>query len=135
MNDYLDFLTPNKLCAGLSLLEISSLMNLISTKTYIPGQNICVEGEIAKEIYFIVEGEVEIIKVDGKTQESYPITTLTSGAIIGEISLLNHHPRSATMTALTPVTLLVLSFEDLYQLKESKLINNQIIYSLYTTKF
>ena len=128
MNNYLNFLEKNKLFSGLSSTETSNLMNLISPQHYESGQDICAEGDVAESMYIIFEGEVEIWKKDEKSQDSYIITTLTSGVNIGELSFLNDKPRSATITTLTPVTILVLPFKALSSLKESQLIQEQILY-------
>ena len=51
----------------------------------------------------IVEGEANVKRNQRK------IATLGPGEAIGELSLLDHGPRTATVEAATPMTLLVLS--------------------------
>jgi len=61
------------------------------------GDYITIVGEFADEMYFIKEGEVEVLATDGKTR----IAILREGAYFGEIGLLITGKRSVTVRALT----------------------------------
>jgi CRP/FNR family cyclic AMP-dependent transcriptional regulator len=68
------------------------------------------EGDGGDCVYFVIEGELEVIKesaVDGK--EGVVISTLSKGQSIGEMSVIEKTPRSATVRARTPTTVLTLS--------------------------
>ena len=68
-----------------------------------PAQTVVIrEGDGTDAMFVIVEGEVLVER--GGVQ----LATLTRGAHFGEMSLLNQRPRSATVTASTPVQALVL---------------------------
>jgi CRP-like cAMP-binding protein len=60
------------------------------------------QGETGRECFVIVEGEVKVER-NGKK-----IGSLGPGACIGELSLLDKGPRTATATAQSPLTVLVL---------------------------
>jgi ATP-binding cassette subfamily B protein len=62
-----------------------------------PGDYIVRVGEYADKMYFIKEGEVEILATDNKTR----IGILRSGAYFGEIGLLLTQKRTVTVRALT----------------------------------
>jgi CRP/FNR family transcriptional regulator, cyclic AMP receptor protein len=68
-----------------------------------PGKVLCKEGEIGEEFFVIVDGEVEVTK-NGKR-----LATRGGGEFFGEIALLEEIPRTATVTARTPVRLFVLT--------------------------
>ena len=60
---------------------------------------ICEEGDIGDFFYLIVTGEAEV------TRHGQLLTTLKEGDIFGEMSLLTGEPRSATVSASTPMEL------------------------------
>jgi len=59
------------------------------------GQTIFSEGQAGDVMYIVKEGEVDIV-VHGKTVE-----TIRSGDIVGEMALIDRHPRSASAVART----------------------------------
>ena len=66
--------------------------------------------------FFIVEGHAEVSKqLDNKKAI---VAKLSSGRSIGEMSLLDGNTRSATVKALTDLTLIVLKREDFMTLME-----------------
>ncbi len=67
------------------------------------GSVLCRQGSIGREFLVIVEGEVAI-EVDGRQ-----MATVGSGSFVGERALLEHSARNATVTALTPLIVLVLN--------------------------
>jgi CRP-like cAMP-binding protein len=61
------------------------------------GEELTREGEEGREFIILLDGEVEVSR-DGQV-----ITTLGPGSHFGEIALMAHRPRTATITAKTPV--------------------------------
>jgi CRP/FNR family cyclic AMP-dependent transcriptional regulator len=67
------------------------------------GKVLCEEGTTGGEAFVILEGDVEIVK------GSRRVTMRGAGDIVGEIALVLDVPRIATVTALTPLRVFVLS--------------------------
>ena len=66
------------------------------------GKVLCEEGALGREFFFILDGTA-IVRRGGRKA-----ATLGPGHYFGELSLLDRKPRSATVTAETGMTLLVL---------------------------
>jgi len=70
------------------------------------GAEIIREGEVGESIYIVVEGRVHVTKGDK------PVAELSEREVFGEMALLDPAPRSATVKALSDVTLLTIRRED-----------------------
>jgi CRP/FNR family transcriptional regulator, cyclic AMP receptor protein len=91
---------------GLSRKELTQLARVSEDMEIDAGKVLCKEGEIGHEFFVIVEGEVEV-KRKGKS-----LGTRGDGDFLGEIALLQETPRTATVTAKTPLRVFVLTSKD-----------------------
>ncbi len=91
---------------GLSRKELTQLARASEDLEVEPGKVLCKEGEVGREFFVIVEGELKV------TRRGRRIRKMTSGEFLGEIALLEDMPRTATVTAETPVRLFVLTGRD-----------------------
>jgi len=89
------------------------------------------EGAHGGYMFFIVEGEVEVIKqFDTK---KHTIAKLSRGRSVGEMSLIDGSPRSATVKAVSPLKLIVLKREDFNKLNEEEpAIANKVLMGIAT---
>ena len=102
-------LTPERVCA------LGARMTACQCKE---GDVIVNQGEPGDALYLIVAGKAEAV-VRPPEGSAQPMGTLVVGDFFGEISLLENKPRSATVVALTPMSLLRLerpAFEAFMQL-------------------
>ena len=99
------------LFSGLTAGEIADVMRLLSAQTVEPGATIVRRGEPGRSMYFIAAGEVEIELPKERVR-------LGVGHFFGEIAVLRHARRSATVIALTRTNLLVLNGNDLHALMD-----------------
>jgi CRP/FNR family transcriptional regulator, cyclic AMP receptor protein len=88
---------------GLSDKELNEVAMRTEDLDFPAGKVLCREGEIGSEFYVIMDGEAEVTR-DGTSVASYG-----SGDFFGEISLVEDVPRTATVTATTPVRCFVLT--------------------------
>jgi CRP/FNR family transcriptional regulator, cyclic AMP receptor protein len=65
------------------------------------GTVLCEQGRVAQECWAVVSGEATVEVGGGQL-----LAVVGPGEMIGEMGLLDHLPRSATVTATTPMTLL-----------------------------
>jgi CRP/FNR family transcriptional regulator, cyclic AMP receptor protein len=91
---------------GLSRKDLTRLARVSEDLEVEPGKVLCKEGETGQEFFVIVDGKVRI------TRKGRRIATRGSGNFVGEIALLEDVPRTATVTAETPVRLFVLTRKD-----------------------
>jgi voltage-gated potassium channel len=104
----------------LNAVEIGAIVDMLHLFTAMPGQLIFEEGDEGDSMYFIVSGEVEVT-IGGHSRLEQ------AGDFFGEIALLYHEKRSATVVAKTFVELLRLDARDIDTLLESNQeIKNQI---------
>jgi CRP/FNR family cyclic AMP-dependent transcriptional regulator len=90
------------LFAGLNRREITRLATMVEELQVEAGRVLCREGNPGSEFFVIAEGRAEA------TLRDEHLAYLGAGAFFGELSLLDRGPRSATITAVTPMHLLVL---------------------------
>jgi CRP-like cAMP-binding protein len=77
-----------------------------------PGEIVFKEGEKGDYVCFIVDGVIEVIKKTERGKDIV-ISTLSKGRSIGEMSIIDDSPRSATVKSKTKSTLITLSQEKL----------------------
>jgi CRP-like cAMP-binding protein len=71
-------------------------------RTLGPGTVLCEQGRVAQCCYVILDGEAEV-EVGGRL-----VATVGPGQTIGEMGLIDRLPRSASVTALTDMSVLVI---------------------------
>lgn len=99
--------------------ELSKLSSRLEEYTFKSGDIIIREGEVEEEenrrMYIIRKGEVEVLKEDW-TMNQKRVNILKEGDYFGEMSLIDNEPRSATIRAISKVTIYSsLSHSDLKQ--------------------
>lgn len=70
---------------------------------YLPNDAILRENEASQDVYFILDGEVQIsTKIGEEIDKILPgLARLTKGDFFGELAMFDGEPRSAEVTALT----------------------------------
>lgn len=105
----LEMLGEIPLFRGCSKDELKHIDRAATQTEYGAGHVLCIEGAVGRELIMLIDGEAEVQR-GGKV-----VTTVGPGAFIGEMSLLDGGPRSATVTTTTEVKALVLPTREFWQ--------------------
>ena len=100
MVDKVDLLARMPLFAGLAPDELAQIAALTEDVEVAAGTVLTHEGRYEGWFYLVVAGTVEIARGGAA------VDTVGAGDFVGEISLLDAGPRTATATTLTPCELL-----------------------------
>jgi CRP-like cAMP-binding protein len=91
------------------------LERFIGTLAVLPmatGQFVFHEGDAARELFVVLDGEVEVLKRSRNGRETR-VAVLGPRDVFGEMSVVDLQPRSASVRALSPGRLIRVTSEDL----------------------
>ena len=97
----------------MKLMEISHIMK---KEHYKEGDIIFSDGSIGDKLYMLFKGKVKVVKNNKSIRE------LDKGSYFGEISLLLNQPHSASVQALTNLTIYTISSEKFFKIIEINII-------------
>jgi type IV pilus assembly protein PilB len=106
------FLKNVKLFAELTPDSLHKLGTCLKVADFPAAEIIVREGAPGVSMYIIKSGLVEVRKKDPATGIDFLVARLTSGAAVGEMSLLTGKPRSATVTTVQPTVVFTLTRSD-----------------------
>jgi CRP/FNR family transcriptional regulator, cyclic AMP receptor protein len=110
---------------GLSRKELTALARVSEDLEVEQGKVLCKEGEIGHEFFVILDGKVKV------TRKGRRVTMRGGGDFVGEIALLEEIPRTATVTAETPLRLFVLTRKGFrYLLDENPGVERKVLRAL-----
>jgi CRP-like cAMP-binding protein len=100
-DSHIDHLGSVSLFAACSKKELQAVDRASDEVHLAAGKALCEQGSIGREAFIILEGTAEVVRNGRK------VATLGSGDCFGELALLDHGPRTATVTATTDLDVLV----------------------------
>ena len=100
---YLEHLKNIPLFSACSTKDLEKIAKAGDEVVMPTGSLIVDQGQTGREAFVIIAGTA-IVKRNGKK-----VANLGPGSVVGELSLLDHGPRTATVVAETDVTLFVIS--------------------------
>ncbi len=98
--DHLRDLGPFIACSRPELERIARVSDVVDVEA---GHVLTVAGRTGQECFVVVDGEATVI-IGGRE-----VACVGRGSLIGEMSLIDRRPRSATVVALTPMRVVVFS--------------------------
>jgi CRP/FNR family cyclic AMP-dependent transcriptional regulator len=111
-NQKVELIKRVPLFAGLSKRELHEIASLADEIDLREGKVLTQQGKSAREFFVLLEGNADVSK-DGRR-----INQLGDGDFFGEIALVSRSPRTATVTATTPVRALVITDRSFRRLLE-----------------
>jgi CRP/FNR family transcriptional regulator, cyclic AMP receptor protein len=105
-NQKIDLIKSVPLFARCSKKELAEIAGLADELELPEGKQLIRQGERGREFFVLLDGAVDVSR-DGAT-----IDTMAAGDFFGEIALVSNVPRTATVTALSPIRLLVITDRD-----------------------
>ena len=103
-----DTLAHVDLFAGLDKKDLQLLAGACQERKYSAGSTLIKQGDTGVGLYVITGGTVHITKAADPDRSEIDLGTAGAGNVLGEMSLLDDLPRSATVTAVDDVTALLL---------------------------
>lgn len=96
-----------------------------------PGQVLFEEGEEGKAAYLVLDGVLEVSRII--SDESRHLATLGRGEIVGEMALIDHQPRMASVKAVSAAKLMCISEKSLSDRMGRLAENDQVLHFLLKT--
>ena len=103
MNMPQESLTALQIFHGLSAEDAAIVCESLETQTYKPEESILNEGESVQALWIILSGKCVVSRNCGDAHE-HELAVLTAGDVFGEMSFLRKAPHSASIRAVTEVT-------------------------------
>lgn len=112
--DQLERFREHPLFRGLDTSTLALLSEELKVERCPPGQTIVTEGELARDLFVIMDGEIEVLAHGHSGRVC--VALLGPGDWVGEMALIETQPRSASARALSHCTLLRMSDRDVRRL-------------------
>ena len=112
MSAVIDHLRKVPLFRGMPTSALETVADRASETTFEDGETVTREGEPGKTFYIVTEGRLQV------SQHGTLVRELGPGDFLGEISLVDGRPRTATVTAIGPVQALVMRRADFLEMVE-----------------
>lgn len=103
---HLDHLASVSLFSACSKKELQAVAKRTDEVTIPSGRALCEQGTVGREAYVLVSGTAEVRRNKKKVADIGP------GTCVGELALLDHKPRTASVIATSDLTVLVIGVRE-----------------------
>lgn len=97
--------------------DLENLSSVLFEKKFTDGAVLFYEGQGGEVLYLVRQGRIEIVKT-GKDGKEVVLATLKEGECLGEMSLVDNQPRTATARTAGETACLAMTKKAFYQLVE-----------------
>ncbi len=128
--DAMELLKEVSWLQGLEASVIDKVVSIVETKMYAEGDVLMKAGDPGDSMFVIARGTVKVIIGD-----DIVVDILGPGSVIGEMAVLSGVPRTATITADTPVTALSMKADGMQELMASSKELEEKLWNLAGVRF
>lgn len=118
MPDFSEELAQISLFAGMDAPELAALAQHAFVRKLARGQVLFNEGEPSEHLYLVRSGRLRVFVASARGEELV-LSVVGPGESLGELSILDRHPRSATVEALEATELIALPAHEARALLET----------------
>jgi CRP/FNR family transcriptional regulator, cyclic AMP receptor protein len=106
-----------QIAAALSDAEVETLLKVLKVQTYEASEALIEQGTTTDSLFWVWDGELDVLMNTPEGEKK--IAEITRGSLLGEISLLNPGPATATIRSEQGCTALHLDHQTLEELWQS----------------
>ncbi len=114
-----EWLSSHPLLKGIGGRDIRHIAALLHRRQYESGEVIFRQGDIGSGFFLVRSGSVRL-RMEDPRKGNISLAVLPEGSIVGELSIFDNSPRSATAIALVPTILYGLFEGDLDRLQATR---------------
>jgi CRP-like cAMP-binding protein len=109
-DEYLQHLASVPLFSNCTKRQLQMIGNVATPLNLPAGKVLARQGEAGFELFILLDGSASV------TRDGQRVATRTAGDVVGELAVISHRPRNATVVADTELRTLVLTRAGLDQL-------------------
>jgi CRP-like cAMP-binding protein len=112
------------LFANVHEADVTKIANLGEPVDAEPGAILMDQGDVGTECFFVIDGQAEVLS------GGQHIAAIGPGSIVGEMALVGHKPRNASVVAESPMRLLAFNIVHFKKLLEEMPGSREVIMKL-----
>lgn len=129
-----EMITQFPLFASLDPCALSDLLETAQLSVFRAGEVLFEEGSLTEYFYGVLEGEVEVVKSLGTSDERV-VAVSKKGSILGEMSMFSKNgSHTASARAFTPLKMLIITFDQFNALLQSCPAMTHDLLRLYSSR-